>query len=232
MAELKKKQYGFVTVFYEENDKGEKVIRKLRFLGEKKNEYVTDGNIILDDIMKPNEDGKVNRIEEIYALLQNLPEGANLKAIIDEMGLSEEDRQMLEDLSGDQLSDEEIENIYFPKSVTSITADESGEFVVLTLTGENVEADDAVIWTLTLDGVEEEIEGTGLSLTLDAEQSADFKAASVITVTVYDGGYESDPFPINRTAEAGAAEDEVEGGGTDLDDLDDAGYQEDNFNDD
>ena len=52
MAELKKKQYGYVTVFYEENEKGEKVIRKLRFLGEKKNEYIADGDIQIDVVPK------------------------------------------------------------------------------------------------------------------------------------------------------------------------------------
>lgn len=52
MAELKKKQYGYVTVFYEVNEKGEKVIRKLRFLGEKKNEYIADGDIQIDVVPK------------------------------------------------------------------------------------------------------------------------------------------------------------------------------------
>lgn len=62
----------------------------------------------------PNSDGHVNTFDEIVALLNGLPEGSDLKAILDSIntdGLTEEEKAILNDLvsSGD-LTEEELED--------------------------------------------------------------------------------------------------------------------------
>lgn len=155
--------------------------------------------------VEPNNDGRINTFGEILYLLRNLPEGSDLGAIvdaIDKKGLTEEERQILDDMSGDQLSEEDIENIYFPKNVNGISADESGEAVILMLEGENIEDDDTIEWTITVDGTAlEPIEATGTTLTLDAEKSATFKAAKAVTAQIYVGGYESEAFTLKGSAD-------------------------------
>ena len=95
---MHKKQYGFITVFYDTDEDGKKVIKKLRFIGNSKDEYGVDGNIELEE----NDNGKIDTFNEIIALLKNLPEGSNLKQIIDAIDmktLTEEEKAKLEELA-------------------------------------------------------------------------------------------------------------------------------------
>ena len=62
----------------------------------------------------PNTDGHINTFEEIVSLLQGLPEGTNLKEVldaIDKSGLSDEEREQLEKIAdADQVSEEDLED--------------------------------------------------------------------------------------------------------------------------
>jgi hypothetical protein len=93
-----KKQYGFITIFYDVDDSGKKTIKKMRFIGNSKDEYDVEGNIELEE----NDNGQIDTFGEVLALLRGLPEGSNLKAIIDNINtntFTEEQMQMLEELS-------------------------------------------------------------------------------------------------------------------------------------
>ena len=61
----------------------------------------------------PNADGHVNTFDEIVALLQGLPEGSNLKEIIDAIdksGLTDEEREQLERIANaEEVSEEDLE---------------------------------------------------------------------------------------------------------------------------
>ena len=62
----------------------------------------------------PNADGHINTFDEIVSLLHGLPEGTNLKEVldaIDKSGLSDEEREQLEKIAdADQVSEEDLEN--------------------------------------------------------------------------------------------------------------------------
>ena len=55
------KQFGFVTVTFDEDEHGVKTIKKMKFLGSSKYEFKVDGGIEIEE----NEDGKLNSYEEI-----------------------------------------------------------------------------------------------------------------------------------------------------------------------
>ena len=61
-----------------------------------------------------NHDGAVNTFSEIVDLLQGLPEGSNLKAILDNINteaLTQEEKQALEDLiNGPEITEEELQD--------------------------------------------------------------------------------------------------------------------------
>jgi hypothetical protein len=63
--------------------------------------------------VEPNNDGRINTFDEIIALLNGLPEGSNLQAILENIntdGLSEEERAALDDLvNGEEYSEEEAD---------------------------------------------------------------------------------------------------------------------------
>ena len=63
-----------------------------------------------------NGDGQINTFDEIVALLQGLPEGSNLKTIlanINTEGMSEEEKQALDDLvNGQDITEEELEDAW------------------------------------------------------------------------------------------------------------------------
>ena len=60
----------------------------------------------------PNKDGHINTFDEIVALLRGLPEGSNLKEILDNINtesLSPEEQEALDDLvNGQDLTEEEL----------------------------------------------------------------------------------------------------------------------------
>ena len=105
----KVKQYDFITLTYDEDENGVKTIKKMRFFGSSKHEFKVDGGIELED----NSDGKINTFSEIMKFLEGLPEGSNLKQIIDGIdttGLTEEERAALDLLvNGEEVSEEELE---------------------------------------------------------------------------------------------------------------------------
>lgn len=145
---------------------------------------------------EPNHDGEVNTMQEIIDAFKGFKEGETIKDEIDNIV--------------DDDIDEELEHIYFPKSVSAISADDSGDAVVLSLTGENINEENNVHWTLTMDGVElDEIDGIGDSLTLDEEQSALYRSAGEVKAKIYVGGYESAEYTVKGTQEG------LSGGGTD-----------------
>jgi len=105
----KVKQYDFITVTYDEAQDGTKTIKKMRFFGSSKHEFKVEGNIELDE----NEDGEINTFGEIMKFLKGLPEGSNLKNILDNIdtsALSEEEKAALEQLvNADEVTEEELE---------------------------------------------------------------------------------------------------------------------------
>ena len=104
----KVKQYDFITVTYDEAQDGTKTIKKMRFFGSSKHEFKVDGNIELEE----NGDGEINTFGEIVKLLHGLPEGSNLKAIlenIDTSSLTEEEKAALNQLvNADEVTEEEL----------------------------------------------------------------------------------------------------------------------------
>lgn len=106
------KQFGFVTVTFDEDEHGVKTIKKMKFLGSSKYEFKVDGGIEIEE----NEDGKLNSYEEIVKFLQGLPEGANLKEIledIDTSGLTPDQQQAIEELvNAEDITDEAAEDMW------------------------------------------------------------------------------------------------------------------------
>ena len=121
--------------------------------------------------------------------------------------------EVKEQLSGKNLTDDDLENIFFPPSVTGITTSIVNENVVLLATAENIDEDEDVTWNLDIDGIVTEIDDKGTSLTLTAEQSAAFSTAQLVKVRLDCSDYESEWFTMSTTADAGASSGEVSGGG-------------------
>ena len=112
MADLKGLKYyrsGGLVFYYEEKD-GEKKIRYIQVYL-KKNLMKVDGDIGISEIVDENENGELDRLDEIVKFLKGLPEGSNLKQIIDSIdGLSEDEKEALNDLiNGQEISEEELE---------------------------------------------------------------------------------------------------------------------------
>lgn len=125
--------------------------------------------------------------------------------------------EVKEQLSGKNLTDDDLENIFFPPSVTGIATSIVNENVVLLATAENIDEDEEVTWNLDIDGTVMEIDDKGTSLTLTTEQSASFSAAQLVKVRLDCSDYESEWFTLSTTADAGASSGEVSGDGGDLD---------------
>lgn len=128
-----------------------------------------------------NNDGEVNTVQEVIGAFKDFPENTTIQ-------------ERLEEIEGGGLQEEDIEDIFYPKSVTDITASENGGAVVLSITGKNIDQEDSADWTLTFDETEKELEGTGLTLTLSAEDSEAYQAAGRVTAKVVIGSYESPSF--------------------------------------
>lgn len=104
--------------------------------------------------------------------------------------------EVKEQLAGNQLTDDDLENIFFPPEVTEITSDTTGEQVVLTAEAENIEDEEAVTWHIDTDGEVTEIDSKGTSLTLDETLAAKFLSASVVKVRLECSDYESEWFDM------------------------------------
>lgn len=108
----KTKKFGFVTVTFDEDEHGVKTIKKMKFLGNSKYEFKVDGAIEIDG----NEDGKLNTYDEIVKFLQGMPEGANLKEMMDHIdpsGLTPEEQQAIEELiNAEDITDEAAEDMW------------------------------------------------------------------------------------------------------------------------
>ncbi len=126
-------------------------------------------------------------------------------------------QEVRDKIIGDDITEDDLENVFFEPTVNAITADTTGEYVALHADADNIDDDEEVTWHLDMDGVEIDIDGNGTSLELTTAQSAAFNDAASVTVSLTCSDYDSQPFTIKGTAEAGAAEDSVEGGGAELD---------------
>lgn len=125
-----------------------------------------------------NNDGEVNTVQEVIGAFKDFPENKTIQ-------------ERLEEIEGGGLQEEDIEDIFYPKSVTNITASEEEGAVVVTIEGKNIDSDDSVDWTLAIDGTEKTLEGTGLTLTLSEEDSEAYNAAGSVTAKVTVGSMES-----------------------------------------
>lgn len=104
--------------------------------------------------------------------------------------------EVKEQLAGNQLTDDDLENIFFPPEVTAITSEATSNQVVLTATAENIEDEESVTWHIDTDGEVTEIDSTGTSLTLNETQAAKFRSASVVKVRLECSDYESEWFDM------------------------------------
>lgn len=101
--------------------------------------------------------------------------------------LSEEVRDgLIQNMTGD-----DIENIFFPPQVTGITADALGGDVILTAVAENISDDEEVTWDISFDGVKREMDGNGTTLTLDGTLSEMFRSATSVSVSLSCSDYVS-----------------------------------------
>lgn len=100
-------------------------------------------------------------------------------------------------LAGNSLTDDDLENIYFEPNVTDISADTTGENVVLNAEAENIDDNEAVTWKIDIDGTVSEVDNVGTSLTLDSDQTAAFFAAEMVKVQLLCSDYESEWFDIS-----------------------------------
>lgn len=84
---MKKKRCGIFTFYYEENDKGEKILRGIRVYGLPKNEFKVDGDIaIIEDDSVGSEQIKDESIE-----MQDLSKDVKDKMVTEEDRVSQED---------------------------------------------------------------------------------------------------------------------------------------------
>ena len=119
---------------------------------------------------------------------------------------------------GDDITEDDLENVFFEPKVNGITTETTGENVVVIADADNVDDDEEVTWHFDMDGVKIDIDGVGTTLELTTSQSAAFNDATSVIVSLSCSDYDSEPFTIKITAEAGAGEGEVEGEGANLDD--------------
>ena len=106
--------------------------------------------------------------------------------------LNDEVRDVLiQNITGDDL-----ENIFFPPQVTGITADDSGGDVILTAVAENISDEEDVTWNMSFDGEEREVDAKGTSLTLDGTLSEMFRSAASVSVSLACSDYESGTYVV------------------------------------
>lgn len=111
LEKLKEKRIGFFTFVYKEVDGDEKELVKIRYIS-RANEFNVNGSVKFEEVVTSDNDGQINKLDEIIAFLQGLPEGSNLKAILDNINtesLTEEEKGALEALvNSDGITEEEI----------------------------------------------------------------------------------------------------------------------------
>lgn len=130
-----------------------------------------------------NQDGEVNTLQEVLDAFRNFPEGTTIQ-------------EALEAIEGGGLQEEDIEDVFFPKEVSAISAGEDGANIVLMLTGENIDDEDEIDWLLTMDGVEHELAGLGRTLTLSGDLVDEYNAAERVTAKVTVASYESSTYVL------------------------------------
>lgn len=113
-------------------------------------------------------------------------------------------------LAGNSLTDDDLENIYFEPNVTSITSEDVEGGIVLTAEAENIDDDEAVTWDIDTDGQVTEIEDTGTSLTLSEQLSAAVRNALSSKVRLHCSDYVSEWFDI-LGSEGGSEENHEQG---------------------
>lgn len=121
------------------------------------------------------------------------PDSVGSEQIIDEETLKRIVREVVDEKEAEgQLTEDDIENIFFPPEVTAITV--SGHTIAAT--AENIDDDEAVTWVLDIDGTESEVDGTGTTLTLDEPMQAAYDAAASVTVRLICSDYESGTYTL------------------------------------
>lgn len=99
---MKKKRCGIFTFYYEENDKGEKILRGIRVYGLPKNEFKVDGDIAI--------------IEDDSVGSEQIKNGS-----IEKEDLNEEVRKGLDELNNVTVSDDELGEMLFPEGIPEET---------------------------------------------------------------------------------------------------------------
>lgn len=139
------------------------------------------------DIITPteggsNNDGEINTVQEVINVLKGLPEDKTIAEILEEQECD--------------LTDEDVENFFYDPEYSNITADVSGENVILTIDGRYIDGEDVAEWELTLDGVKHNLTGEGKSITLSEEDTAAFNQASTAQACVTIDDCRSDVYTL------------------------------------
>lgn len=186
--------YKGIKYCYEEVD-GAKKLRKIQLFDNFG--FEVDGDVAVEAISKPNENEEIDTVQEIRNFLRGYPENTTLKDVLDELetgGASEEDIAEVVDgmitETGEQI-DDELEDVFFPPKVNLITSETSGDTIILTLVGDNIDDDRSVAWSLRLGDIRVETTGTGRILTLEGTRANQFNSASTVTAKVVIGEYTS-----------------------------------------
>ena len=160
------------------------------------------GQEFKDLIELVNNNGKIGSLVELLNMVRNIPDNVTFEsyiesvvqhAAIDEETLKRIVREVVDEKEAEgQLTEDDIENIFFPPEVTAITV--SGHTIAAT--AENIDDDEAVTWVLDIDGTESEVDGTGTTLTLDEPMQAAYDAAASVTVRLICSDYESGTYTL------------------------------------
>ncbi len=93
--------------------------------------------------------------------------------------------------------EEDIESVFFPKKVDSVTASSSVDGTILSAEGENIEEDDRMNWQILFDGGNMiEKSSVGPSVILSEEDNDLYVGASHVTAVISIGEYVSGTITI------------------------------------
>jgi hypothetical protein len=127
-----------------------------------------------------------------------------------------EDIKAVEDkfdaIVSDNLTYDDLENIFFEPVVRSIEADTTGENVILSAQTDNIKEDEEVTWHIYLDSAEEpvDVDSKGTVLQLTMTQTEMFNNASVVEVMLSCSDYDSQKYTVKEGVQPGYQEIEEE----------------------
>ena len=98
---MDKKRCGIFTFIYDENERGEKILRGIKVYGLPKAEFkVEDGHEALQAMMESNDDGAINKFNEIVAFMNNIADTSTLEGILGDIASAIQSKQdTISDLS-------------------------------------------------------------------------------------------------------------------------------------